>query len=361
MSYQIVQPQSYAVQEDSLVWLALYANYIRHDERAFFGIAYTGMSTAYYIFNKFQRDTIAFYLAEAQREIENELNFFIMPKWVGEDQDDPFYQDEQSYTCPISTRWGHLIEAGIRATQDISAGEAIDHTTDPAVIGPVVLPAGVTEVSEIHVYHPGTECEIPPSSIEISGGAVTIEIPRARLVLYDAQDNPEAGWDYDDTSITGPFEQTVDVIRVYNDPSTQAHLVKYNDCGEDTHDACINIQRKKIGQIIVSYASYSGGAWSISSNCSSFYGLYDRVRLNYYCGLPTLDKQMVDAVIRLAHSKMHDQPCESEYAQGLWVRDCRVPGTVSRERLNCPFGLGDGAWSAYQHALNRKLVRGSVI
>jgi len=72
------------------------------------------------------------------------------------------------------------------------------------------------------------------------------------------------------------------------------------------------------------------------------------VRVNYYDGKQYLSRQMEDAIVRLAHAKMPDEPCGCDVAQRMWKRDRNVPEVLTRERINCPFGMSDGAWIAWQ-------------
>ena len=208
-----------------------------------------------------------------------------------------------------------MIAGGIKGKTDISLGVAVSHAADPAVVGPIATT--VTDENEIIVFHPGTDVEINPSAITISGGNVTIQIPRCRMVLASLAQTPADGLDYTDTT---NFEQTVDVKRIYNDTSTQGELVYPHgkscgcvgtcscSCGEDTDTACIYVRDSETGIVDVLKATYSGGVWSrATTRC----GCAQIARLNYYAGLDPLTPQAEDAIVRLAHSKMPDPPCGS--------------------------------------------------
>jgi len=242
------------VNEASAVTLARYAQIIEYDECAFFGVDPGNLDQldCRTIWIKSERDTIAKYLAEAQLEIENQVGFFLSPRWVvGQLSDEPdgnsrLVDGGREWSLPLVTRWAEVIAGGVRAESTISAGETVSHAADPAVIGPVATT--VTDPDEIRIYHPGTDIEMHPSKITISGGNVTIEIPRCRTVTEAAADNDRSGLDYSDTGPGGPFEQTVDIKRVYNSEATQAVLVfphqcdaicAANGCAESTQDACI--------------------------------------------------------------------------------------------------------------------------
>jgi len=362
----IVPSEATLTAEDSAVTLPRYAQIISSPECAFMGVR-RDSDTEYEcrdIWEKRYRDLIQRYLAEAQIELEDEIGYFLMPRWVIGAQTDGIPErqiDAQPYGWPVLARWGHVIEVGVRATASIAAGSVVDHSADPAVVGPIATT--VTDTSEVKVYHPGTEVEIHPSAMTIAGGFLTITIPRCRMVLASLADNPAGGLDYDDTT---NFEATVDVTREYCDPSTHAVLIWPHQCtsidacsctcGDYTQTGCIYIKDAVIGELDVLSATYSGGAWTRKT--ASCCGTPAIVRLNYRAGVTTLTQQMEDAIVRLAHAKMPEEPCGCEIAQRLWARDREVPKALTRERANCPFGMSDGAWTAWRFAQTLKLVEG---
>jgi len=365
----VVPAESTLTEEESAVSLPRYAQIIQSPECAFFGVS-RDADTDYEcrdIWMKHYRDNIQRYLAEAQEEIEDEIGYFLMPRFVVGAQTDGIPErqiDAQPYGFPVLARWGHPIGAGIKATTSIADGAAVDHTADPAVIGPVATT--VTDTDEVKVYHPGTEVEIHPSVISISGGFITVTIPRCRMVKASLADNPSGGLDYDDVT---NFEATVDIVREYCDPSTHATLVWPHQCSsvdacsctcsDYTQDGCIYIKDAVIGELDVLPATYSGGAWSRKTAICC--GEPQLIQLNYRAGLTSLTRQQEDAIVRLAHAKMPEEPCGCEIAQRLWARDREIPSALTRERANCPFGMSDGAWSAWRFAQTFKLVRGMVL
>lgn len=350
----IVRASDALILEDSAVSLARYAQIIGYSECAFFGVK-APRDTEYAcrtIWTLDERRTIAKYLAEAQGEIEDVLHYPLAPKWIENEQHD--------LRCPVVTTWGRVIEAGVRAESVIEAGAIVDHADDPAI---VAVSTSITDVDEIRIYHPGTDAEIHPSAIEIAGGVATIEIPRCRMVAEDVANNPPEGLEYDDPA---NFESTVDVKRVYNDTSTNATLVGRScasgctcgGCTETTASACMYVAKPLIGAVIVKEATYSGSAWVPGSGiCRP----YNQVRLNYRAGLTRLTYQMEDAIVRLAHAKMPSEPCACDVAKLVWTRDRNTPEILTRERLNSPFGMSDGAWTAYRFAQAKRLVRASVL
>ena len=351
----VVASASVAETETSAVALAYYAHLIGVDECAFWGVN-AGTSPAYacrQIWSLHDRNLIAHYLAEAQTELENVLGYPIGARWI--------VSEQQRYKPLVLTRWGYVQAVGVRAEAVIASDEPVDHTNDPAVIGP--LATTVTDPDEVHIYHAGTTQEITPSAVEIAGGMLLITVPRCRLVLPAYADNPETGWDYTDTTVTGPFAQLVDIKQVYNDSSTQGTLVYMpgclcttTPCAETTQTACLTVREPIAGTLSVRPATYSDGTWVVA--CAL--GVPDYVRLNYLAGV-TADAQLLEMIIRLAHAKMPETPCGCAEGKRLWERDRHVPEVLTAERLNCPFGFSDGAWLAWRFAQARRLVRGILL
>lgn len=361
--------------EASAVRLARYAQRIEYTECAFFGVNWEGNQNyqCRNIWSKFQRDNIAFYLAEAQQEIEDVLQFFLAPTWVvGTLAESPGYDprlvDEQNYCdpcarrpCPGTTRWGRVIEPGIKATATVALAATVSQLTDPGVV--TINPVTFTNTAEVRVYHPGTDIEIDPSLVTIAAGTLTILLPRCRTVKPEFADNPADGIDY--ATLTN-FESTVDVKRVYNNPATNAVLAHRQACAdaacsEHTHTACLYFNDRGTGIFEVSPANYNDVTTDWDRACLSLCHSPKVMRLYYRAGLTTLDRQMEDAVIRLAHSKMPIEPCGCMVTQRLWERDRFIPTSITRERANNPFGLSDGAWMAWKFVSGRRIYKMGVL
>jgi len=316
----VVVEQSTLVNQASAVRLARYAQIIEYPECNFFGVN-AGINTGFQcqkIWTKPQRDTITKYLAEAQFEIEQETGYPLSPRWIGQGQSDE-YLDWQPFKRRIITRFSRYIEAGIEAESDISLGEAINQAADPAIIGP--LATTVTDTSEIRVYHPGLDVEIDPSSVVISGGNLTIEVPRCRTVKESVADNSDTGLDY--TNLTN-FETTVDIKRTYNDSSVQATLA-YRDsctgCTETTIAGCFYVRDKRLGILDI---QLSANGTNNLCRCRA-----EIIKLNYKAGMDVLTPQAEDAIIRLAHAKMPNEPCGCDVVRGSQRNCLCIPNRIT--------------------------------
>jgi len=285
------------------------------------------------------RREIERYLFAAQEEIESHLGFHLIPRYTENEQ--------HSVYSTIVTQWGYVIAAGTEAFEDIALAETVDLTSDPAVIGPVIT--DVTDEDEIVVYQSGTDRVLIPSAITIAGGTVTIEIPRCRLVVDE--NNPAEGWDYSDDTL---FINEVDIRRRYTDTTSQVRLVRLRCDGYSSDlitDGYVVIRNGRLG--IINIADTLTG----TCLCNDYSTLY----INYLSGLDKPSSQLEDAVVRLAHSRMPEEVCSCAPAHNLWLRDQKQPDVVDRQRLNCPFGLSDGAWIAWQIVQNLQLIRGMTL
>lgn len=340
-----------ATVENSSLKLVRYAQIIRYDENAFFGVnSPTNRERAVRkIFTKIDRDMIARELDAAQNDIESVLRFPLGQKWFEDEQ------HNRNRRNLLFTKWAQVQALGTRAVSTIAAGVAINHSADPATIPSTATT--VTDSEEIHFYETGTDVEVFPSILSLSGGTVSASFPRARLVKESKQENPETGWDYSDTGVSGAFMQALDIRRVYTDSTDVGVFVwplgKQNcpQCLEETEPACGYI-RSTISGTVTLLPDQSG-------NC--FYCGATVLRLNYCAGLP-LAPTAEDAIIHLAHARMAVMPCsDSDPLMMLWKQDRFVPADISEDRANARFGVTEGAWRAWVYANKNKHFRMTLI
>lgn len=352
------------------VSLARYAEIVDYDECALWGIAYDDQSllACNTFWSEGERKATARALAQAQQMLEDFIRWPLCPTWITgqltDDVDGRFVDEQPFCHNPIVTRWAYVIAGGIKATTTLAAGQGVSYADDDiAVVGPFA--ATIANVNEVHVYYPDSDREITPSKITYSGGNLTIEIPRCRL-LNPSLFGQTGGNTGPDKSDTTNFIATVDVKRIYNDPSTNAELVESHRCGASclngctiaTDDACMTVRDGVTGIVQIQPATYSDGWTRTSRHCRS---CYDYIRLNYLAGKRTLTPNTEDVIVRLAHSLMPSEPCGCPTLKILWERDRMVPETLTKERLNNPFGLSEGSWFAYQWAKTNAIIRASVL
>lgn len=316
--------------------LARYAQIVGYNEAAFFGVQQAGQEeyACRTIWTHWQRMAVARALQVAQSEIERVAGYSLTPTWVDDEQHD--------YSRVIVLDKSHVSVLGAKLVDVIHSGMACNHATDPVAITHAVT---FTDAEEVHVYHPGTDYEIIPSSCVIAAGTLTIAIPRVRMVKIALQDNPEDGLDYTDTS---NFEATVDIKRVYADTTDQITLVGY-DCVtsllvEDTTPATGVLRNPALGIVDLNRCSLI----TCGSICCGT--MAHAVRVNYLSGLTSLTAHAEDVIVRFAHSRMPTEPCGCDFLRNMWENDKKIPDMLTAERENCPFGLSQGAWQAWTFA-----------
>lgn len=340
----------------SAISLARYAQIINYTDCAFFGVSHPGNDNyaCREIWTKSQRDEVQFHLSEAQAELENVIGFPLNPKW--------FVNEVHPFRYKILTANAHVIELGVEAVDNIGLAAPVSLLTDPAT---VTIPATLTSTDGIKVYYPDTQEEISPSNLIITGGNLVIYIPQCRLVSYALLDNPSSGLLWSDPAI---YQTTVDVKRSYTDPSDQIKVVGAHSCNSQcsstgcaphTDTACGVILDPEIGEISFEFATHSDGTWNKTRNlCCT--GDPKKIRINYRAGMQILSPIAEMAIIRLAHSKMAKEPCGCDAVINMWRRDAAIPQLLSVERLECPFGLSNGAWMAWKFAGSLSVDRMSM-
>jgi hypothetical protein len=338
-----------ATADVSALTLVRYAQIIRYDENAFFGVnAPDNRERACRkIWTKMERDMLARYLGEAQIMIEKVLRYPLGEKW---------FEDEQHKNVRrFFTQWSRVRSLGVKAVSNVALSVALIHTSDPATLTPTAVT--VTNENELHFFQAGTDVEVYPSVLTLVGGTLNASFPRARLVKEAEQDNPDTGLDYADVSPSGVFIQEVDIKRVYTDVTDVGEFVWplgkncVADCGEDTEPACGYIRSSQSGVVTLLPTTDSTCIW---------YGASE-VRLNYCAGKP-VDTVDEDAIVHLAHSLMPVTPCDGcDPLMMLWKNDRNIPDAITEARANSLFGVYEGAWRAWNYAQSRRHFRISII
>lgn len=325
------------------VTLTMYQQYVGYDEAAFWGVTYDGQEelACNMLWTGRKRDQLANALAEAQSMFESVCGYPLCPTWIEDFQPCPHN--------PITTKNSKLIVMGKKSTSVIASSEPISFVTEPANVGPIATSA--TSVSEIHFYLQGTEREVYPSSVTLAGGFLTAEFPRARLILPTYDTN--IGWTGNRFVDLFNFAGELDIAREVADTSQTATLFNRDlNCAIDTEQLCARIENGDVGIVRIYRNCYS--TIKESFQCKPPFG----AQLYYRAGLLKLESRILSAVIRLAHTLIPTSLCnQCDQVHRLWEADNKIPPVLTRERINCPFGLSDGAWFAYKRAQQVKTLR----
>jgi hypothetical protein len=325
--------------------LPRYAQIVDYAEPAFFGVNHPDnrLFACREIWTHSQRMAVYRVLMEAQSEVEKVVNYPLIPTYF------PAERHQISKTFMLNK--GYLLQVGQLITMVLQAGAAVVHTSDPAVV--TIAGVSFTDVSGIHVYHPGTRVEIYPSDLKIVAGDLVISIPRVRMVATACENNPDSGLDY---ATPTNFEATVDVeYEAFSASLPPAEFVSL-DCSinatcptELKTDACVNVLDDEISNIRISCTR------AVCGISPAFVDVY------YQAGLTELTPQAEDIIVRLAHARMPAEPCGCSFLKARWDGDKRIPEVLTSERENCPWGMSDGAWQAWSFTLTMRQFRMGVI
>jgi len=296
---------------------------------------------------QWQRDDLALALNEAEGLLAERLGFYIGTRYLI-DYDRPWRD-------PLQLRFGHVLGAGIRARTEVTPS-ASDFTTDPATI--TVPSASFTNgTDEVIVIEDETGLEIEYDEITTVGANYVISISQYKLIEWDDLEDQTETIDYNAAFPAATWLKLADltVYRQYRDTDTQATITFGPSCncwcagtactGED-YTGCVFVLNRDIGLVRINRATLSDGTWSCdqSAVCGCYDG--DKATIYYEAGATDIPGWR-QAIYRLAHARMGEQPCGCALQERQWRLDRTVPSVLTAERINCPWGFEQGAWAAW--------------
>ena len=285
-------------------------------------------------------DALAIALGRAEEMREQELGYHLAPKYINDEE-----YDDVKY--PMILRRKHLIAIGSKKCDTIQLGyplilSVLGVINDPVIV--IIAPYAFTDVSEIKVYYHDTDIEIHPSKVTISGGTLTIEIPRCRLLDLAIDTNcTEPSYDEDRN-----FVNEVDIKRCYTDPSDGLFKVWSTGCCDPCDTAITEttelqyprITDKRLSIVKYSPATYASGVWTRVC-CSSMTCCADLIRVSYLSGRRSSVMAEMET-IALAHTLVPDSFTEStDMCSGCWMYD------REKSDVSTPYGDTRGAVRAW--------------
>lgn len=349
------------------------------------------------------RETIARSIHEAEEEMALEAGFNLMPDWV--------LDERLSYPKPgmpgayniwgtnprgmlksVETRKGWLISGGVRVKTLIQAGVVFvrsDTDTDGyQETCTATIPTTVTDPNEIHAYYPAEsgsdEWEIRPIKVSISGGNATIIFKAWQVVAANQMDRIDPS--PLDASNPASYETTIDVYRIYNDPSTQLQLMWENGgtdvcgcgtclaCQLGTQAGCFHFRDARLGIVVPAPGTWNVATQQFDTNDWSYCREPDQVRLWYYSGYKDnhlarpyaeLSPYWANAIAYFAASKFDRAVCGCSNVTSFidkWRRDSAFASqdeggfTVTADLAANKLGTSMGALYAYRQ-IHRNGVR----
>jgi hypothetical protein len=284
------------------------------------------------------RDDLAIALKQAETIVSNYLGYFLIPQWIQNEEQivtKPYSPELFNFTGrnsrgqpkSVVTSKGYVIEGGVKAKTLILAGAAVvysDANSDGFdELATVSVVTSVTEPQEIHVFFPGKsgsdKWEIKPITVSISGGTATITFPKYLSPNPNLWTNEPLEGDILRT-INGDsnsnFLSTLDVYRVYNDPSNQAVLYCEGCscdscggsgcvvCGWTTNSGCIRVRDSRRGIITYTAAVWNSGTLSFDSLADCCWSEPDKLYINYRSGIRNYDLDQPDLQMAPAFERM---------------------------------------------------------
>jgi len=316
---------------------------------------------------QYERDYIARALATAVRQAQDYLGYAPAPTWQVEEivtVDSDLAWNGQT----LDTHYGRLLAFGKRASALIDDDVNVSYTdaNDDGVDDTATLTVTTTHpADEIKVFFRVTDgassagheyWEIEPLTVSKVGNTATITGPRWLFVhpknvwtkeyTGDAQAEKFAG----STGETDHFVTTVDVYRVYNDPTNAVQLL-LNPAVVGEDNAVINatavITNAQHGQFRL-YTADGQDAPGMQPHS---------VRVSYLAGEPLVDGRMETElethIVRYANILCAQQPPCCDRGQSMWTEDRDFPPQQSAQDswYAPPFGIRNGGlrlWSVIQ-------------
>lgn len=262
------------------------------------------------------RDDIAMAIQAAELEIAAEVGYNLLPDWTVEERlpyPQPFVPEVfntwgtnvRGVMKSVELRRAHIISGGVKTKSLIQAGIAIVRS-DPDVdqfqeLCTVTVPTSVTDINEIRAFYPAQNgadgWEIRPITVTLSGANAIITFKIWQVVAANQLDAINAQPLEAEGAAT--FETTIDVYRVYNDPSTQAQFMwenseQLNCCGTciacqfSTQAGCFHLRDARLGLAVPTPGTWVAADQSFSALEWSACREPDQVRLWYYSGIQDL-------------------------------------------------------------------------
>lgn len=343
------------------------------------------------------REDLAEAIQQAEADMAKELGFFLAPSWVEEERqrwtfsipsEIRFAQHvgltQRMMRKSIRADWGKIISGGIRGLDPIVVPTGVGQTwvwsdedgdgeNDTLTIGTIAF-GTVTDPAEVAVYFAGHDADeryrIRPIAVDIAGGEIVIS--RWLLVdpvLWEGQQGEIDG--LDDSN----FVASVDIYRLYNDPSQQAQFeweplpeeeCDYA-CGYWYQSACLGLRDRRRALLVPYPGTYDVATDQFSQDIFARDREPDRVTFWYLSGEELdghyeMTRFWQRAVAYYATALLHRQVCGCEALErlvGLW----REPPDLEKEHwpdraLSNPFGPQRGAVFAWDKVQQNLIGRG---
>lgn len=359
------------------------------------------------------REQIAEMISRAERLLEAEVGYPPLPRYVIDERQklrQPYrpelvnlnWRDMRGFPLTLATEVKQVVSAGQRAVTLVEAAAPITWVAaDPngwSPTGTATAATGLTEACEIRAFYPGKggapEWELRPASVVLAAGTATVTI-RRELAVLDALYDTLTPQPVDGTTDAN-FLATMDIYRVWTDPSAQASFlyeaalscgcglpagVTCPQCGYATVTGCLTPRDARLGILDYQPATWDADAEAFTVACHPCDRAPDIARIWYLagnrdlsrtCPMVEMDPQWARVVARFAAALLTRNPCScnDDIFDGIRA-DLRFAGgaeqlstyRLTQKEMGNPFGTTLGALEAWKWAnqpgmnLGTKVVR----
>ncbi|HEY4669744.1 MAG TPA: hypothetical protein VIH05_08215 [Tepidiformaceae bacterium] len=339
--------------------------------------------------NQVGRHELASAIHSAEKAIADQVKYNLIPDWTAAEKvklprparREVYFADVgniRGQARSLEVQRGHLIAPGYRVKQTITTGLAFaradndgDSYDEDCL---ATFATAVTDPCEIRIYYPGhegeDEWEIRPATVEIAAGIASVSFKAWLAIDPDLQEGLAPG--PIDGDVSTNYITTVDVYRVYTDPSTEGQMVWEGSpgscgacvaCSVGLQDACVGFRDEEMGYVTLTPATYADGEWTPTAlaTCRA----PDRARLYYLsgwqaqdvaCSMKDMDRYWLEAVARYAAALLDRPVCSCNNTENFikeQQRDIAAVRTgiifqVSNDsQVANPFGTWVGALFAW--------------
>lgn len=367
--------------------------------------------------DRVSREEVARAIAQAEHDIEMTIGYRLLPTFEVNEwrQAADVPKPELIRTVPVDVRgfaqtvrakWGYVITGGIRGKTLIDADAAITWSDED---GDTYTETGTVTVTveegqapcEVRAYYPDVDgadkYEIRPITIEVVGTVATITFRREQAVLSALLERDalpavnDTFWRPVNGADDANFLETIDVYRVFVDPSQQGTMLwepfagvcnctsGCSACAYGEQSACLTIRDDpRLG-----YFGYTAAEWNIDNAAYDARALAicrqpDAVRLSYLAGWQDesldcprvqMDQSWERAVAYYAAALLDREICACSNVHEFikrWRRDLAEymsagGKNLSASDLACPFGTREGALFAWKRCMQEGVRIGKAV
>lgn len=342
------------------------------------------------------RDAIALAIADAEQRISQYLGFKLLPTFEADERHE--FSRSGLVAGSVKMNYGHVVAGGIERRDVIQLNVPVVYSDDDAdgykETATVAVSTAFTDLNEFAMVMPGeggaVEWEIRPIQVSVSGGVATLVARREQLVNPVVSSGFATGTRAVDGSDDAQFLLSVDIYRVWHDPSQQVQFLweanSWGLCGcgmnycqtcyLSAQFGCTTVRDYRLGLIAGTPATWNVSTSAYESAAFSVMRAPERGRFWYRAGyrnqrarkpMLEMDTRWESAVSKLAATLLERPICGCPNVENItryWRDDLAVNSSdttggstnrLSNRWLNNPLGTARGAIHAWRIIRNEAI------